>query len=93
METVYFYAANPDKPNNTAAETIRNALARSLVHYDFLAGRARLNEQQMRLEIDRNYAGAQFSTGSCDLTLQELGDVTAPNPLFRYQFWGICVGS
>lgn len=84
VETLYFYPANPEKPNTTVAETLREALSKVLVHYDFVAGRVKLNETEMRMEIDRNYAGAQFNSASCDLTLQELGDVTAPNPLFRY---------
>jgi hypothetical protein len=84
VETLYFYPANPEKPNTTVAVTLREALSKVLVHYDFLAGRVKLNEIEMRMEINRNNAGAQFSSASCDLTLQELGDVTAPNPMFRY---------
>lgn len=83
VETIYFYAANPDRPSDTVADTLKAALSKMLVHYDFLAGRVRLNEELMRMEIDRNDAGAQFSTASCDLALAELGDVSEPNPLFR----------
>jgi len=85
METLHFYAANPDKPSDTVADTLKEALSRMLVHahYDFLAGRVRFNEELMRMEIDHNYAGAQVATATCDLTMAELGDVTQPNALFR----------
>ena len=83
VETLYFYAANPDKGSDEVAETLKNALGKMLPHYDFLAGRVRLNEEMMRMEIDRNNAGAQFSSASCELTMAELGDVSVPNPLFR----------
>ncbi|KAG0574190.1 hypothetical protein KC19_VG242200 [Ceratodon purpureus] len=54
-----------------------------LSHYDFLAGRVRLNEEMMQMEIDCNNAGAQFLSALGDLTMEELGDVTVHNPLFR----------
>ena len=84
VETMYFYAANPEKPSDKVADTLKLALSMILVHYDFLAGRVRLNEELKRMEIDRNDAGAQFATASCDLTLAELGDLSVPNALFRY---------
>lgn len=83
VETMYFYAANPEKPSDKVADTLKLALSMILVHYDFLAGRVRLNEELKRMEIDRNDAGAQFATASCDLTLAELGDLSVPNALFR----------
>lgn len=83
VETLYFYADNPEKASDTVAETLKAALAKQLNHYDFLAGRVRLNEEQMRMEIDRNYAGVQFTTATCEHTLEELGDLTQLNPLFR----------
>lgn len=82
VETLYFYAANPDKGSDGVAQTLKTALGKLLVQYDFVTGRVRLNEE-MRMEIDRNDAGAQFSSASCELTMAELGDVTVPNPLFR----------
>jgi shikimate O-hydroxycinnamoyltransferase len=80
---LYFYGANAEKGSETVAGTLREALGKVLVHYDFLAGRVRVNEATNLMEIDRNNAGVQVASASCALTMAQLGDVAQPNPLFR----------
>ncbi|KAI3907871.1 hypothetical protein MKW92_029977 [Papaver armeniacum] len=52
-------------------------------HYDFLAGRLKWDSKQGRFEIDCNFAGAGFITASCNLSLEEVGDLQCPNPAFE----------
>ncbi|KAL0362361.1 UNVERIFIED_CONTAM: Shikimate O-hydroxycinnamoyltransferase [Sesamum calycinum] len=59
------------------------ALERVLVHYDFLAGRFKLNLQSGRLEIDCNSAGMGFVVATSECLLDELGDFAYPNLGFR----------
>ncbi|KAH9320793.1 hypothetical protein KI387_015432, partial [Taxus chinensis] len=66
-------------------ESYSKALSEMLVSYDFMAGRLRLNEEEDRLEIDCNGAGALFAVASSELTMEQLGDITTPNLLFISQ--------
>ncbi|KAH9321238.1 hypothetical protein KI387_015877, partial [Taxus chinensis] len=45
-------------------ESYSKALREMLVSYDFMAGRLRLNEEEDRVEIDCNGAGALFAVAS-----------------------------
>ncbi|XP_027352354.1 omega-hydroxypalmitate O-feruloyl transferase-like [Abrus precatorius] len=82
VQTVHFFAANNDFPPQTVAEKFKNALQDSLVVYDFLAGRLRLNSETNRLEINCNAKGAGFVVASSEYTLNEIGDLGYPNPAF-----------
>nr|QDM39183.1 BAHD acyltransferase-like 19 [Taxus x media] len=64
-------------------ESYSKALSEMLVSYDFIAGRLRLNEEEDRLEIDCNGAGALFAVASSELTMEQLGDITTPNLAFK----------
>eukprot|EP01018_Ginkgo_biloba_P032473 Gb_28530 [translate_table: standard] len=84
LETLHFFAANPQKySSEDVVEVIKGALSKLLVHYDFAAGRLKLNVAQKRLEVDCNGAGALFAAASSEQSLEELGDITCPNPSFR----------
>ncbi|KAL0287684.1 UNVERIFIED_CONTAM: Shikimate O-hydroxycinnamoyltransferase [Sesamum calycinum] len=83
VPTVHFFKANPDFPPETVAKSLKMALERVLVHYDFLAGRFKLNLQSGRLEIDCNSAGMGFVVATSECLLDELGDFAYPNLGFR----------
>ncbi|CAK9238340.1 unnamed protein product [Sphagnum jensenii] len=83
VETVYIYGAVADKGNEKVADVMKAALVKALDHYDILGGRMKLNDVENRIEINRNYKGAQFATASCNATVAELGDLNIPHPFFR----------
>ncbi|KAL0354108.1 UNVERIFIED_CONTAM: hypothetical protein Sangu_0992100 [Sesamum angustifolium] len=83
VPTVHFFKANPDFPPETVAKSLKMALERVLVHYDFLAGRFKLNLQSGRLEIDCNSAGNCFVVATSECWLDELGDFAYHNLGFR----------
>ncbi len=84
VETVYIYGAVADKGNEMVADVMKAALVKALDHYDILGGRMKLNDVENRIEINRNYKGAQFATASCNATVAGLGDLNIPHPFFRY---------
>ncbi|KAL0905297.1 hypothetical protein M5K25_023706 [Dendrobium thyrsiflorum] len=83
VETIHFFAANPDFQSEIVVERLRSAVERVLVPYDFLAGRLRLEDNEGRLEIDCNSAGVDFLVAQSELKLDEIGDLEYPNPAFR----------
>ncbi|GLJ27321.1 hypothetical protein SUGI_0536170 [Cryptomeria japonica] len=50
---------------------------------DRCLSQAKLNEEEDRLEIECNGAGAFFAVASSELSMEELGDITTPNLAFR----------
>ncbi|GLT54238.1 hypothetical protein SLA2020_274540 [Shorea laevis] len=83
VETVHFFQSNKDFPPQTVAEKLKNALAKALVPYDFLAGRLKFNPETGRLEIDCNAAGGVgFAEACSEYSLDEIGDLVYPNPAF-----------
>ncbi|KAF8402279.1 hypothetical protein HHK36_013231 [Tetracentron sinense] len=70
VDTVQFFAANPNFPPETIVDKLETSLRRVLVPYDFLAGRLRYNPQQDRLEIDCNCAGAGFAVAASERSWQ-----------------------
>ncbi|ONK72459.1 uncharacterized protein A4U43_C04F19660 [Asparagus officinalis] len=67
VETVHFFNANAEHPIESVIATLRSAVERVLVPYDFLAGRLRLDESKGRLEIDCNAAGVTFVVAKCNI--------------------------
>ncbi|KAG0491994.1 hypothetical protein HPP92_005392 [Vanilla planifolia] len=82
VETVHFFVARAGYSAETVADTLRSALDRVLVPYDFLAGRLSVNHEG-RLEIDCNSAGVGFVVAESGLELADLGELEYPNPAFR----------
>ncbi|KAI4350394.1 hypothetical protein L6164_004853 [Bauhinia variegata] len=82
VETLHFFASHKDFPPHIVADKLKNALADALVHYDFLAGRLKVNSETGRLEVDCNAAGAGFVVASSNCNLEEIGDLVYPNPAF-----------
>ncbi|XP_068666805.1 acyltransferase GLAUCE-like [Aristolochia californica] len=83
VQTVHFFLATKGFTPEMVAEKLEMALGRVLVAYDFMAGRATVNPEDGRLEIDCNGAGAGFARASSELSLEEVGDLVYPNPAFR----------
>ncbi|KAK1319125.1 Omega-hydroxypalmitate O-feruloyl transferase [Acorus calamus] len=83
METVHFFSAVESFPPSTVCDVIKRALQQLLLPYDFLAGRLRTDPVKGRLEVDCNGAGAGFVVASSEMTLEEVGDLTYPNPAFK----------
>lgn len=82
VETVHFFAAS-EKSTDNVVDILKEGLGKLLASdYDFMAGRLRLN-QQGRLEIHCNGRGALFGEAKANHTIEELGDITHPNPQFK----------
>lgn len=83
VQTVHFFPHNSKFPQEVVTQRIKDAFSKVLVHYDFLAGRLKINPQSGRLEIDCNVAGAGFVVASTEFALDEIGDLVYPNPVFQ----------
>ncbi|GLJ27316.1 hypothetical protein SUGI_0536110 [Cryptomeria japonica] len=81
--TLSFFSAHSTMSFEEVVESYVKALSEMLVTYDFMAGRLKLNEEEDRLEIECNGAGAFFAVASSELSMEELGDITTPNLAFR----------
>ncbi|KAK1295267.1 Omega-hydroxypalmitate O-feruloyl transferase [Acorus calamus] len=83
VETVHFFSAIESFPPSAVCDAIKQALQQLLVPYDFLAGRLKQHPEKGRLEVDCNGAGAGFVIASSEMTLEEIRDLTYPNPAFK----------
>lgn len=83
VETIHFFRANDRYPVGSVVKTLRSAVERLLVPYDFLAGRLRCDARKGRMEIDCNAGGVGFVVARSELELGELGGLEYPNPAFR----------
>ncbi|PIN19381.1 Omega-hydroxypalmitate O-feruloyl transferase [Handroanthus impetiginosus] len=79
VRTVYCFKAD-DKGNENAAKTIKEALAKILVHYYPLAGRLAISPEG-KLIVDCTGEGAIFVEAEACCAIQELGDMTNLDPL------------
>ncbi|KAK1318173.1 Omega-hydroxypalmitate O-feruloyl transferase [Acorus calamus] len=84
IETVHFFSTVESFPPSAVYDTVERALQQLLVPYNFLAGRLRPDLVKGRLEVDCNDAGVGFVVASSERTLEEVGDLTYPNPAFKY---------
>ncbi|KAK1319126.1 Omega-hydroxypalmitate O-feruloyl transferase [Acorus calamus] len=82
-ETVHFFSAIESFPHIAVCDAIKQALQQLLIPYDFLAGRLRPDPVKGWIEVDCNGAGAGFVIASSEMTLEEIGDLTYPNPAFK----------
>ncbi|KAH6821248.1 HXXXD-type acyl-transferase family protein [Perilla frutescens var. hirtella] len=84
IPTAHFFKPNPDFPSENVAKRLKMALEKVLVHYDFMAGRLKLNSKTGRLEMDCNGAGAGFVVASSEFSLDEIGSsLVYPNLGYR----------
>ncbi|KAH9310039.1 hypothetical protein KI387_037950, partial [Taxus chinensis] len=82
QQYVHFFSAHPQIPFGMVVDVQTEALSRILDSYDFISGRLRFNSEEGRFEIDSNAAGAPVAVCSSELSLEDLGDVSYPNPAF-----------
>ena len=78
VRTVYCYAAAA-RGNESAAESIKGALAKVLVEYYPLAGRLIVSPEG-KLAVDCTGDGAFFVEADADCDLTALGDISTPDP-------------
>ncbi|KAH0450301.1 hypothetical protein IEQ34_020993 [Dendrobium chrysotoxum] len=78
VQTIYCFKSE-EKGNETAAEVIKDALAKVLVHYYPLAGRLTISEQG-KLIVDCNGVGAVFVEAEADCEMADIGDIAKPDP-------------
>lgn len=87
VETVFFYKARPSDgtPTSNIIEKVRRSVSEELlIHYYFMAGRLNFNHMTKRLELVCNNAGVFFVGARSHLKLNELGNLTLPNPSFHH---------
>lgn len=85
VETVHFFPPHSHFPPQVVTQKIKTSFSQLLVAYDFLAGRLKIcSENNGRLEIDCNGAGAGFVVASSAYSLDEIGDLVHPNPAFHH---------
>lgn len=78
VRTVYCFKAD-GKGNETAAEIIKDALAKVLVHYYPLAGRLTISSEG-KLIVNCTGEGAVFVEADANCTMEAIGDITKPDP-------------
>lgn len=79
VKTIYCFKRE-DKGNERAGEVIKSALEKVLVHYYPLAGRLTISPEG-KLIVDCNGEGAVFIEAEADCTMEEIGDITKPDPV------------
>uniref|UniRef100_A0A453B774 Omega-hydroxypalmitate O-feruloyl transferase n=1 Tax=Aegilops tauschii subsp. strangulata TaxID=200361 RepID=A0A453B774_AEGTS len=79
VQTVYCFKCPSGRGNEGAADVLRDALARVLVHYHPLAGRLGISPE-MKLTVECTGEGVPFveAEAACDLAL--IGDLSTPDP-------------
>ncbi|KDP41799.1 hypothetical protein JCGZ_26817 [Jatropha curcas] len=78
VRTVYCFKSN-EEGNANSAEVIRNALKKVLVHYYPLAGRLTISSEG-KLIVNCNGEGAVFVEAEANCAMEEIGDITKPDP-------------
>ncbi|KAH6797155.1 HXXXD-type acyl-transferase family protein [Perilla frutescens var. hirtella] len=79
VRTIYCFKSE-EKGNEDAAQVIKTALSKVLVHYYPLSGRLTISPD-MKLIVDCTGEGAVFVEAEAECDLQELGDITKPDPI------------
>ncbi|KAH9310052.1 hypothetical protein KI387_037963 [Taxus chinensis] len=82
QQYVDFFSAHPQIPFDVVIDVQKEALGRIQDAYDVISGRLGFNSEQGRFEIDCNAAGAPVAICTSELSLEDLGDVSYPNPAF-----------
>ncbi|KAL2482624.1 Omega-hydroxypalmitate O-feruloyl transferase [Forsythia ovata] len=79
VRTIYCFKSE-EKGNESAAQVIKDALSKVLVHYYPLAGRLTISPE-MKLIVDCTGEGAVLVEAEADCKLEDLGDITKPDPV------------
>ncbi|KAK8690642.1 hypothetical protein V6N13_074173 [Hibiscus sabdariffa] len=78
MRTIYFFKSQ-SKGNEDAVEVVKNGLSKILVHHYPLAGRLTISTEG-KLIVDCTGEGAVFVKAEADCGLDEMGDISKPDP-------------
>ncbi|CAK9330318.1 unnamed protein product [Citrullus colocynthis] len=78
VRTIYSFKSE-SRGNEDAAQVIKNALSKVLVHYYPLAGRLTLSSDK-KLIVDCTAEGAVFVEAEADYSIEDIGDITKPDP-------------
>eukprot|EP01018_Ginkgo_biloba_P017092 Gb_24880 [translate_table: standard] len=79
VQTVYCFKASEEMRNERPGEVIQEALRKVLVHYYPLAGRLGISPEG-KLNVNCNGEGAVFVEADADCYLEDIGDMTKPDP-------------
>lgn len=79
VRTIYCFKSE-ERGNEDAVQVIKDALSKVLVHYYPLAGRLTISPE-MKLIVDCTGEGAVFVEAEADCKLEDLGDITRPDPI------------
>ncbi|TMW90298.1 hypothetical protein EJD97_015951 [Solanum chilense] len=79
VRTIYCFKSE-EKGNDNAAEVMKDALSKVLVHYFPLAGRLTIS-QEMKLIVDCTGEGAVFVEAEANCNIEDIGDNTKPDPV------------
>lgn len=79
VRTIYCFKS-VSKGNEEAAEVIKNALSKVLVHYYPLAGRLTISSEG-KLIVDCTGEGAVFVEAEANCSIEKIGDITKPDPV------------
>ncbi|KAJ7522103.1 hypothetical protein O6H91_19G083900 [Diphasiastrum complanatum] len=80
-QTIYVYPHVSEAESKDVIEILRNALAKVLVPFNFMAGRLRMNDDEERLEVHCNRAGVLFSHAETEIIIADMGTLDFLNPL------------
>ncbi|KAK9669878.1 hypothetical protein RND81_13G160700 [Saponaria officinalis] len=79
VRTIYCFKSE-NMSNDMAADVLKEALAKVLVHYYPLAGRLTISPQG-KLIVECNGEGAVFVEAEADCNMDDIGDSTKPDPV------------
>ncbi|KAM0881335.1 hypothetical protein ACQ4PT_033016 [Festuca glaucescens] len=79
VQTVYCFKCPSGRGHEDAADALRAALARVLVHYHPLAGRLGISPE-MKLTVECTGEGAPFVEADAACDLADVGDLSTPDP-------------
>lgn len=79
VQTIFCFK-DEKKGNEKAVEAIKEALAKVLVHYYPMAGRLTISPEG-KLIVDCTGEGVVFVEAEADCDMEEIGDITKPDPL------------
>ncbi|CAO2831255.1 unnamed protein product [Amaranthus hypochondriacus] len=81
IRTIYCFKSK-EKGNELAAQVLKDALSKVLVHYYPLAGRLTISPQgKLIVNCDGETDGAVFVEAEADCNMDEIGDSTKPDPV------------
>ncbi|XVF11483.1 hypothetical protein REPUB_Repub08aG0031400 [Reevesia pubescens] len=79
IRTIYFFKSD-SKGNEDAVEVVKNGLSKILVYHYPLAGRLTISSEG-KLIVDCTGEGAVFVEAEANCRLQDIGDITKPDPI------------